>query len=178
MVTRCGPISIWPMQTLSEGLRTTLAGLRAVHSAGSAYGTGGYLDQVKELSSMAIAPSPDAYGEEVHPVVVVHPVTGRSALYVNPVYTTRFEGWSPVESQALLAHLHRHSINENFTCRLALGSSHPGDLGQPLHHAQRPQRLRRGPPGDVPDQRPRRRASRASPPGSALTAVTSLAHAR
>ena len=45
-------------------------------------------------------------------------MTGRSALYVNPVYTTRFEGWTPVESQALLAHLHRHGTNENFTCRL------------------------------------------------------------
>ena len=48
----------------------------------------------------------------------MHPVTHRAALYVNPVYTTRFEGWTPAESQALLAHLHRHSINENFTCRL------------------------------------------------------------
>ena len=83
-----------------------------------AYGTGGLLDQVKDLTSMAIAPSEDAYAEHVHPVVTVHPVTGRRALYVNPVYTTRFEGWTKDESAALLAHLHRHSINENFTCRL------------------------------------------------------------
>ena len=54
----------------------------------------------------------------MHPVVTVHPVTGRRALYVNPVYTTRFAGWTKDESQALLAHLYRHSINENFTCRL------------------------------------------------------------
>jgi taurine dioxygenase len=105
-------------QTLSEGLRTTLDGLRAVHSAGMAYGTGGLLDQFKDFSSMAIAPSEDAYAEHVHPAVAVHPVTGRRALYVNPVYTTRFDGWSKEESHALLGHLHRHSINENFTCRL------------------------------------------------------------
>jgi taurine dioxygenase len=67
---------------------------------------------------MAIAPSEDAYAEHVHPVVTVHPVTGRRALYVNPVYTTRFAGWTKDESAALLAHLYRHSINENFTCRL------------------------------------------------------------
>ena len=118
-----GGDTVWSNQylayeTLSGGLRATLDGLRAVHSAGMAYGTGGLLDQVKDLTSMAIAPSPEAYAEHVHPVVTVHPVTGRRALYVNPVYTTRFEGWTKEESAALLAHLHRHSINENFTCRL------------------------------------------------------------
>jgi taurine dioxygenase len=118
-----GGDTVWSNQylayeTLSGGLRATLDGLRAVHSAGLAYGTGGLLDQFKDFSSMAIAPSDDAFAEHVHPAVTVHPVTGRRALYVNPVYTTRFEGWTKEESQALLAHLHRHSINENFTCRL------------------------------------------------------------
>jgi taurine dioxygenase len=118
-----GGDTVWSNQylayrTLSEGLRTTLDGLRAVHSAGMAYGTGGLLDQFKDFSSMSIAPSDDAYAEHVHPAVAVHPVTGRRALYVNPVYTTRFDGWSKEESHALLGHLHRHSTNENFTCRL------------------------------------------------------------
>jgi taurine dioxygenase len=118
-----GGDTVWSNQylayeTLSGGLRATLDGLSAVHSAGLAYGTGGLLDQVKDLTSMAIAPSAEAYAEHVHPVVAVHPVTGRRALYVNPVYTTRFAGWAKDESQPLLSHLHRHSINENFTCRL------------------------------------------------------------
>jgi taurine dioxygenase len=118
-----GGDTVWSNQylayeTLSKGLRVTLDGLRAVHSAGMAYGTGGLLDQFKDLSSMAIAPSDDAYAEHVHPAVAVHPVTGRRALYVNPVYSTRFDGWTKEESHALLGHLHRHSINENFTCRL------------------------------------------------------------
>ena len=60
-------------------------------------GSGGFLDQVKDLTSMAIAPSPDAYEEHTHPAVIEHPVTNRAALYVNPVYTTRFEGWSPAQ---------------------------------------------------------------------------------
>ncbi|MFI5040822.1 MAG: TauD/TfdA dioxygenase family protein [Acidimicrobiales bacterium] len=105
-------------ETLSHGLRLTLTGLRAVHSAGMAYGTGGYLERVQSRTSMAIEPSPEAYREEVHPVVARHPVTGRPALYVNPVYTVRFEGWTVAESQALLGHLYRHAVNENFTCRL------------------------------------------------------------
>jgi taurine dioxygenase len=105
-------------QTLSGGLKKTLSSLRAVHSAGMAYGTGGLLDKFKDFTSMAIAPSPDAYEEHVHPVVVEHPVTHRPTLYVNPVYTTRFDGWTADESRHLLDFLHRHSINENFTCRL------------------------------------------------------------
>ncbi len=121
-VPEFGGDTIWSNQyrayeSLSRGLRTTLASLRAVHSAGMAYGTGGLLDQVKELTSMAIAPSPEAYREQSHPAVIEHPVTHRPALYVNPVYTTRFEGWSPTESQPLLDYLYRHSTNENFTCR-------------------------------------------------------------
>ncbi len=122
-VPEVGGDTVWSNQylayeTLSGGLRATLEGLDAVHSAGMAYGTGGLLDQVKDLTSMAIAPSAEAYAEHVHPVVTVHPVTGRRALFVNPVYTTRFKGWTKEESQALLGHLYRHSINENFTCRL------------------------------------------------------------
>jgi taurine dioxygenase len=118
-----GGDTVWSNQylaysTLSRGLKETLVGLRAVHSAGMAYGTGGFLDQVKGLTSMTIAPSPDAAAEHVHPAIIEHPVTGRAALYVNPVYTTRFEGWSPVESQALLGHLYGHATTENFTCRL------------------------------------------------------------
>ena len=118
-----GGDTVWSNQyaaydTLSNGLKSTLRGLHAVHSAGLAYGTGGLLDQVKDLTSMAIAPSAEAYGEHVHPVVTVHPVTAKPVLFVNPVYTVRFQGWTKEESQTLLAHLYRHSINENFTCRL------------------------------------------------------------
>ncbi|MDR3650367.1 MAG: TauD/TfdA family dioxygenase [Acidimicrobiales bacterium] len=122
-VPEFGGDTLWSNQylayeTLSRGLKETLVGLRAVHSAGMAYGTGGFLDQVKDLTSMAIAPSPDAYEECTHPCVIEHPVTKGAALYVNPVYTTRFEGWSPTESQALLGHIYRHATNENLTCRL------------------------------------------------------------
>lgn len=105
-------------EALSGGLQATLQGLRAIHSAGLAYGSGGYLESVKDKSSMDIEPSPDAYRTQTHPVVIRHPETGRAALFVNPVYTTRFEGWSAAESQSLLGYLCRHAAGENFTCRL------------------------------------------------------------
>lgn len=118
-----GGDTIWANQymayeTLSPGLRETLGGLSAVHSAGMAYGDGGYLDGVKHLMSTPIAPSADARKEETHPVVIKHRETGRPSLYVNPVYTTRIAGWSNAESQGLLGHLYKHAVNENFTWRL------------------------------------------------------------
>jgi taurine dioxygenase len=105
-------------ETLSDGLKQTLRGLRAVHSAGPAYGTGGFLDRVKHKMSTEIAPSEDAFQEVVHPAVIRHPESKREALYVNPVYTMRFDGWSVAESQALLQHIYRHQTNENLTCRV------------------------------------------------------------
>jgi taurine dioxygenase len=118
-----GGDTVWANQylaysTLSDGLCRTLDGLRAVHSAGMAYGTSGYQASVLDKTSMAIAPSEEAYRNQVHPVVVRHPESGRPTLYVNPVYTTRFEGWSATESHGLLAHLFHHSVHDNFTCRL------------------------------------------------------------
>ena len=40
-----------------------------------------------------------------HPVVAVHPETGRRSLFVNPVYTIRFAGMTEEESQPLLDYL-------------------------------------------------------------------------
>ncbi len=105
-------------ETLSPGLRETLHGLDAVHSAGMAYGDGGYLDGVKHLMSTKIEPSKEARAEHAHPTVAAHAETRRPALYVNPVYTTRIAGWSNAESAGLLGHLHKHAVNENFTWRL------------------------------------------------------------
>jgi taurine dioxygenase len=118
-----GGDTVWANQymafeTLSHGLRETLTGLEAVHSAGPAYGTGAYLDSVKDRMSTKIAPSKDAYAEQIHPAVIAHAETGRAALYLNPVYTQRIAGWSKPESDGLLGHLFRHAVNENFTWRL------------------------------------------------------------
>ena len=105
-------------ETLSDGLKQTLKTLRAVHSAGAAYGTGGYLDRVKHKMSTEIAPSEEAFQECIHPAVIRHPESKREALYLNPVYTMRFDGWSPAESMSLLQHIYRHQTNENLTCRV------------------------------------------------------------
>lgn len=105
-------------ETLPGELRERLLTLRATHSAGMAYGTGGYLEQVADKSSMEIRPSDEAYRVHSHPMVVRHPRTGRAALFVNPVYTTGIEGLDPVEARSLLQRLLQHSVHPNLTCRM------------------------------------------------------------
>jgi len=51
-------------------------------------------------------------------VVIRHPRTGRSALYVNSVYTTGFVGSDDDESARLLGRLFQHAVHPNLTCRL------------------------------------------------------------
>ncbi len=102
-------------EALSPGLQKTLEGLSAVHSAGREYAPTGASAQKR--GSMQIAEAEGAVGEFVHPMVKVHPETGRKALYVNPAFTMRIEGWSRRESKALLDYLFEHSRFEAFTCR-------------------------------------------------------------
>ena len=118
-----GGDTLWANQvlafaTLPDHLRQRLLTMSAVHSAGSAYGTGGYLDAVADKSSMTIAPSPEAYATQTHPAVIAHPRTGEPALFVNPVYTTALLDEHGEPDAALLARLVAHSTHPNLTCRL------------------------------------------------------------
>lgn len=76
---------------LSDGLQACLRGLRAVHQ-------GTPLAMSKGLTLEEIT--------AVHPVVGVHPGTGREFLNVNSVYTKHLEGWTPEESAPLLGLLY------------------------------------------------------------------------
>jgi taurine dioxygenase len=100
-------------ESLSQGLRRTLAGLRAVHA------------NVRKLGPSYEQTSPpepsiadyDAAEGPLHPVVTMIPETGRRVLYVNPEYTTRFEGWTRRESLPLLRYLFEHGSKPEFVIR-------------------------------------------------------------
>ncbi|MFV4649106.1 TauD/TfdA dioxygenase family protein, partial [Mycobacterium tuberculosis] len=101
--------------SLSDGLKATLSTLRAVHSANHIYGETGVYAATDQGATLK---GKDEYTEAVHPVAIIHPVSGRRALYVNPAFTLRFEGWTAAESQPLLAYLYAQAIKAENVCRL------------------------------------------------------------
>lgn len=94
-------------EALSEPIRTLIEDLSAEHSA------------YKTLS--LLGGSNTGYLQEemrsVHPVVRVHPETGRKALFVNELWTESIVGLSPHESNSLLKMLWRHAESPEFTMR-------------------------------------------------------------
>ena len=100
---------------LSDGLKATLATLRAVHSADHIYGHDGIYAKTDQAADLK---GHDISANAVHPVVIHHPVTGRKLLYVNPAFTLHFEGWTREESQPLLQYLYGVAMREEFHCRL------------------------------------------------------------
>ncbi len=97
---------------LSDGLKQTLRGLRAVHSSRHVFG-------VERPAMKGRIGNPElATQDAIHPVVITHPDSGRLALYVNPGFTVRFDGWTAEESRPLLDFLYQHAAGPEFTCRL------------------------------------------------------------
>jgi alpha-ketoglutarate-dependent taurine dioxygenase len=94
-------------ETLSQPVRDMIDRLEALHSDYRTYPLmdKAYLDRLnKGLSN-------------IHPVVRVHPETGRKALLVNPLWTKMIVGVSEVESNHILNMLYTHASQPEFTMR-------------------------------------------------------------
>ncbi len=102
---------------LSDNMKALLAPMRAVHSATRAYGTKGVFARETEKRTMEIIVSEDADRSLTHPLVRTHPVTGRKALFVSPVYTVGIEGFTVKESQAILGFLFAHITQDDYVFR-------------------------------------------------------------
>jgi taurine dioxygenase len=100
-------------ERLSDGMKRLLEGLSAINSSAAADVSRTREDRLRDSAR------PDARTEYAasHPVVRVHPETGRRALYVNVAHTVAFEGMTPEESAPLLQYLFRHQVRPEFTCR-------------------------------------------------------------
>ena len=120
-------------ETLSDGMKSLLEGLQAVHSSLMEHGGGearfGAVskDHAAMPEDRAFATKPVAQGqgeimdvtENMHPVVRTHPETGRKCLYVNRGFTSHFAGMTKEESLPLLEYLWQHAARPEFTCRYA-----------------------------------------------------------
>jgi taurine dioxygenase len=118
-----GGDTVWANQylayeSLSSGMRRLLDPLRAVHT-GWPHGTRGPGPEVPVSRSIKMTRNdPGADAEQLHPVVRRHPVTGRPALFVNPVYVQRFEDMTAEESKPLLDYLNHHCTRPELQIRL------------------------------------------------------------
>jgi taurine dioxygenase len=100
-------------ETLSDGMKRLLAGLKGVASSAKADSSRTREDRIKSDGSA------DARKLLIaeHPAVRTHPETGRKVLYVNRAHTVSFAGMTEEESAPLLEFLFRHQIRPEFTCR-------------------------------------------------------------
>jgi len=118
-------------ETLSDGMKSLLSGLRGVSRSDKAEASRTREDRVGESG-----PKRDVRVAD-HPAVRTHPETGQKSLYVNFAHTTHFLGMTEEESLPLLRYLWAHQIRPEFTCRFTWS---PGALALwdnrcTLHHA-------------------------------------------
>ncbi len=58
-----------------------------------------------------------AAGCAVHPLITIHPITGRKNLYANPSHTASIVGYEQTASEELLQRLFAHTAQEQFLLR-------------------------------------------------------------
>lgn len=106
-------------ETLSDGMKALLAGLRGVSRSDKAEASRTREDRVGPANANRTVLVQD------HPVVRTHPETGRQALFVNLAHTAHFVGMTEEESAPILRFLFQHQTRPELTCRFRWA---PGSL--------------------------------------------------
>jgi taurine dioxygenase len=94
-------------EALSDPMKRLLEGMTAIHDGEHVY-RGRYEGVVQEGQ---------VFPRAEHPVIRTHPVTGRKALFVNRLFTTRIVQLAAAESEAVLGFLFRHVETPELQCR-------------------------------------------------------------
>ncbi len=94
-------------ETLSAPMQQFLQGMTAVHDG----------EQVYRGRYEGVEDKDKTFPRAEHPVVRTHPVSGRSALFVNRIFTTHIMELAKPESAALLRMLYAHVGQPAFQCR-------------------------------------------------------------
>lgn len=93
-------------ESLSPSMQSFLSGLTAIH------------DGQRNYAGRQSAPSrPSSFPRAEHPVVRTHPISGRQALFVNRMFTTRIVQLKNWESDTVLGMLYQHIERPEFHCR-------------------------------------------------------------
>ncbi len=99
---------------LSKPMQDFLLPLRATHDFRH-----GFQESLAEPGGAErLAPAISANPPVSHPLIRTNPETGAKAIFVNPLFTTKIDGFKRHESEALLAMLYAHMVTPEFTVRL------------------------------------------------------------
>ena len=117
-------------ETLSDGMKLLLNDLEGENESGNPEKYSNKYQSMEELGKKG------AMGA-VHPMVRIHPVTGRKSLFSTLAFTKRIKGMTDSESAPILNYLYEHSIQAHLGCRLEWkkGSLALWDNRVCLHHA-------------------------------------------
>lgn len=88
-------------ENLPDAVKEKIDGLTAIHDFTPTFG--------RALPPDVLAQRQKDFPAAEHPVVRTHPETGRKALFVNPIFTTRIVGLAPEEGERLLQYLFRQA---------------------------------------------------------------------
>jgi taurine dioxygenase len=95
-------------EALSPGMKQYLAGLTAIHDGSMNY---------SRTNRLIGAEGPKSFPRAEHPVIRTHPVTGRQAIYVNPVFTLAIRDVPENEGKAILDFLYEHCAQPHWQVR-------------------------------------------------------------
>ncbi|MCA9541274.1 MAG: taurine dioxygenase [Myxococcales bacterium] len=117
IVPEAGGDTLWASmaaayEALSDRMQRYLSGMFAEHSFAH-----GFRHSLAAPGGERLLPAVKANPPVQHPVIRVHPVTGRKLLFVNALFTTHLVGVPERESGAVLAFLWQHATSPEFTVR-------------------------------------------------------------
>ena len=104
-------------EALPQDRQDQLKNMRALHSAILGYSNNGAFAKDGHERSMKIRTSEDAEARHAHPMVRLHPATGKRCLFINPVYTVGIEGMDDGQAAEFLGPLYAHMLQPQFQYR-------------------------------------------------------------
>lgn len=104
-------------ETLSDGFKSILKGLKGLHSSRHVFGPQARYMQKGEDTAGRLGNNEAANQDAVHPLIIRHPISGRESIYVNPGFTIGIDGWTDAEAEPFLKILYDHIAKPEHTYR-------------------------------------------------------------
>mgnify|MGYP003328086159 FL=1 len=102
-------------EALPSDTKKYLETLRAVHDMGSFRNN--FIDDDNEKSAQNVNEGFKKFGNAIHPMVKVHPISKNKLLYINPGFTSQIVGMNMTDSNNLLTYLFNFMNKPEFQIR-------------------------------------------------------------